>query len=269
VTGRPPSGPLASGGFAIPYRYADQVEAPSLYPALLPLFARAEPEFRTRLAAALAHLPRLRDFRRDAAPAPRFDQDWFPRLDAAMAYTLVRALAPRRIVEIGSGHSTRFLARAALDGGFSCSITAIDPAPRATLAGLNIARIEAIVQNAGHAPFAALAPGDILFIDSSHILMPGTDVDHLLNSVLPTLPSGVYVHVHDIFLPDSYPDDWSWRGYNEQNAIAPLIATGALQMLWASHYVATRLADDIARAGLDHLPLIAGARESSLWLVKT
>ena len=269
MTGRSPSGPLESGGFTIPYRYADEVEAPPLYPALLPFFARAEPEFRARLAAAAAHLARLEEFTRDAPPAPRLDQDWFPRLDAVMAYALVRTLAPRRIVEIGSGHSTRFLAQAVRDGGFACSITAIDPVPRAALAGLAITRIEMLVQDAGPAPFAALAPGDILFIDSSHILMPGTDVDHLLNAVLSALPSGIHVHVHDIFLPDSYPEDWSWRGYNEQNAIAPLIATGALRMLWSSHYVATRLGDEIARTGLDRLPLLDGARESSLWLVKT
>ncbi len=61
------------------------------------------------------------------------------------------------------------------------------------------------VQGAGLGAFEKLAEGDILFIDSSHILMPGTDVDMLLNHVLPALPRGVLVHVHDIFLPDDYP----------------------------------------------------------------
>ena len=53
--------------------------------------------------------------------------------------------------------------------------------------------------------FEELGAGDILFIDSSHIAMPGTDVDRLFLDVLPRLPSGVLVHVHDILLPDAYP----------------------------------------------------------------
>jgi hypothetical protein len=55
-----------------------------------------------------------------------------------------------------------------------------------------------------------------LFPLSAHILMPGTDVDILFNHVLPGLRRGVLVHVHDIFLPDDYPPEWEWRGYNEQ-----------------------------------------------------
>ena len=69
-------------------------------------------------------------------PEPRWDQDWFPRLDAAMLYALARRRPPRRAVEVGSGHSTRFLLRALLDGGAEAEVTAIDPAPRADLAGL-------------------------------------------------------------------------------------------------------------------------------------
>ena len=53
--------------------------------------------------------------------------------------------------------------------------------------------------------------------------MPGTDVDFLLNRILPALPAGVLVHVHDVFLPDDYPADWEWRGYNEQLGVAALI----------------------------------------------
>ena len=69
--------------------------------------------------------------------------------------------------------------------------------------------------------------GDVLFIDSSHILMPGSDVDLLLNRVLPRLPAGVLIHIHDIFLPFDYPPVWGWRAYNEQQGVLPLLATGA------------------------------------------
>lgn len=259
---------MSSPGFFIPYRHAAAVAPPPDYPALAPFFARAEPAFRMLLSAASSLLPRLLEFRRDAPPEPRFDQDWFPRLDAAAAYAQVRRLAPPRIVEIGSGHSTRFLARAIKDGALATRLIAIDPAPRARLDGLAIERVRATLQQADRRCFADLAAGDVVFIDSSHILMPGTDVDLLLNAILPSLPSGVHVHIHDVFLPDAYPAPWAWRGYNEQNAVAAVIAAGGYRLTWSSHWVATRMQADLAGSGLDRLPLVAGAHESSVWLEK-
>lgn len=255
-------------GFFIPYRYAGAVRPPDSYPALAPLFVRAEPSFRARLAAAARHLDVLVGLG-GAPPAPRWEQDWFPRLDGALAYALTRELAPRRIVEIGSGHSTRFLARAVADGGLATSILAIDPAPRAPLTGLAIECVYSLAQDAPPAIFDALVDGDVLFVDSSHVLMPGSDVDFILNTLLPRLPAGVYVHIHDVFLPDGYPASWAWRGYNEQQAMAPLLSSGAYEIVWASHYAASRLAADVAASGFARLTLPAGACESSLWLRKT
>lgn len=256
-------------GFVIPYRYAGAVVPPMRYPAVETVFKAAEPAFRAALAAAAAHLDRFRTFGRDKPPAPRFEQDWFPRLDAAVAYAMVRNGRPARIVEVGSGHSTRFMVRAATDASSGTRITAIDPAPRASLAGLPIDFLRGTVQQAGMEPFATLRAGDILFIDSSHILMPGTDVDFLFNQALPGLPAGVHIHIHDIFLPDGYPAEWGWRGYNEQNLAASLILHAGYEVLWSSRYVATRMAADVDVSGLGGLPLLPGAYESSLWLVKT
>ena len=98
--------------------------------------------------------------------------------------------------------------------------------------------------------------------------MPGSDVDWLLNRVLPGLSSGVLVHFHDVFLPDPYPAAWAWRGYNEQQALAPLLHGGMYDCLFASHYVATRLPDRLARGVVARLPHPAAAPESSLWLKK-
>ena len=198
-------------------------------------------------------------------PAPRWNQDWFPRLDAAAAYAMVRSAPPKRIVEVGSGHSTRFLARAVSDGGLDTHIVAIDPNPRATLAGLDIDWIATPVQRV--AAFPALASGDILFIDSSHQLKPGSDVEFLLNAVLPMLPAGVRVHFHDIFLPDDYPAHWGWRRYNEQAAVAALIERNILAVEFASHATVTRQPETLTGV-LARLPLVPGAVESSLWLTK-
>ena len=262
---------IARRGFFIPYRRAGEVPPPGArpaYAAIAALMHDRETDFRARLDAIDRYAAALRAIGGDPAPAPRWDQDWFPRLDAAAAYAMVRDLRPRRIVEVGSGHSTRFLARAVADAGLGTTITAIDPAPRAHLAGLAVDLVGAPVQSAGQAPFADLAAGDILFIDSSHILMPGSDVDWLLNHVLPMLPAGVRVHVHDVFLPDDYPAAWAWRGYNEQLAVAALVHGGGYRPLFASHYVATRMAESLRQTVIAGLPLGAGARESSLWLEK-
>jgi len=198
-------------------------------------------------------------------PAPRWNQDWFPRLDAAAAYAMVRGTRPQRIVEVGSGHSTRFLARAVADGGLDTRITAIDPEPRASLAGLKVDWIATPVQRV--AAFPALGAGDILFIDSSHQVKPGSDVEFLLNAVLPLLPAGVRVHFHDIFLPDDYPEHWAWRRYNEQSEVKKLVDCGAWRIDFSSHAVVSRSPEEI-HGVLARLPLVPGAIESSLWLTR-
>ncbi|MFH6782524.1 MULTISPECIES: class I SAM-dependent methyltransferase [Methylobacterium] len=259
---------IRPGGFLIPYRHAGAARAEG-YPALRPIFLEAEPAFRAVLAAIEMQAPALE---RIAAGGPgligarpaRFTQDWFPRLDAAAAYALVLRERPARIVEIGSGHSTRFLAQAVHDGGLPTRITCIDPTPRAPLAGLPV-RHEARLfgpQDADDA--ASLEPSDILFIDSSHVAMPGTDVDRLVLDVLPRLRAGVLVHIHDVFLPEAYPASWAWRGYNEQLVVGALLQGGAWAPLFASRILAGRPLDGV----LARLPLPPGAFETSLWLRK-
>jgi hypothetical protein len=255
-------------GFFIPYRYAHRLSAPGVRPAYGAIAARLSAQD-DRFAAVLdglgSYAAALTAIGEEPPPAPRWRQDWFPRLDAAVAYALVRERRPARIVEVGSGHSTRFLARAVADGALPTEITAIDPAPRAALHSLPVNWLATTATAAGPAPFQALVAGDMLFIDSSHVLMPGSDVDFLLNDVIPLLPAGVAVHFHDIFLPDDYPPSWAWRGYNEQLAVGPLLA-GGWEVLFASHYAATRLASRVAASVAALLPLLPGAYESSLWL---
>lgn len=258
--------------FLIPYRYAGTLPPAGSRDAYAPieaLFRSCEDRFAEFLENIETHGAALRAIGDQPAPAPRWRQDWFPRLDGAAAYAMIRRFAPSRIVEVGSGHSTRFFSRAAKDGGLTTEITAIDPVPRAVLDGLdNVRVLRQTVQEAGLKAFEQLASGDVLAIDSSHILMPGSDVDLLLNHVLPSLPNGVLVHIHDIFLPDDYPAVWAWRGYNEQLGVAPLLTGGIWQPLFAGHFVATRMAAALAGTVAGQLPLPDGAHESSLWLKK-
>lgn len=261
---------LARRGFFIPYRHADRVAAAGkrdLYPAVAALFAAEAAGFADLLEGLGEFAARFEGIAAgNGGSGARFDQDWFPRLDAVVAYGMVRWRRPKRIVEVGSGHSTRFIAAALADGGLDCAVTAIDPAPRADLARLPIAQLRELVPGCGLAPFAALSPGDLLSIDSSHVLMPGTDVDFLLTTVLPRLSAGTLLHIHDMFLPDDYPADWAWRGYNEQSGVAALLAGGGWTPLFASHWAVTRMAEPVAKSVAGRLPLPGGAHESSLWL---
>jgi len=262
---------LARRGFFIPSRHAGAARPAGARPPYAAAEARlagCEADFREALGWLDACGEDLLRIGSDPAPAPRWAQSWFPRLDGAMAYTFVRRLAPRRIVEVGSGHSTRFFARAVRDGGLDVAITAIDPAPRATIAELPVTLVRATVQEAGMEVFSELSTGDFLAIDSSHVLMPGSDVDLLLGRVVPALPSGAILHLHDIFLPDDYPEAWDWRGYNEQLGVLPLLLDGAWEVLFASHYVATRMAAALEGSVAARLPLDPEAIESSLWLKK-
>lgn len=257
-------------GWFIPYRYADDpsYSATGVYPEIGELFESCAAQLETVLDRIEDHAAALTAIGGEPPPAPRFDQDWFPRLDAAAAYVLVRDCCPRRIVEVGSGHSTRFLARAVRDGSLETELTVIDPKPRAVIDGLADHARRDTLQAVGSSPFGALRSGDMVFVDSSHILMPGSDVDVMVNRVLPALPAGVLVHFHDIFLPDPYPDHWLWRGYNEQQAVGALLTGGGYDMVFASHYAATAMAARIAGTVLSRLPLLQGAYESSLWLRK-
>jgi hypothetical protein len=261
---------LRRRGYFAPSRYAAEADPTICISSELEArFAAAAGDMRDRLANLEAYADAFAAIGRDPAPAPRWTQDWFPRLDAATAYAMTREYTPRRIVEVGAGHSTRFFCRAVTDGALDTEVVTIDPHPRAAPGDLPFLQIlRAPVQRAGADVFRDLAPGDILSIDSGHVLMPGSDVDFLLNAVLPQLPPGVLLHVHDIFLPDPYPAEWGWRGYNEQTAIAPLIHQDVWKVLFASRYAATRLQDAVAKSAVAALPLEPGAFECGLWLVR-
>ena len=224
------------------------------------------PAFAAHLEAIAALAAALEAIGADPPPAPRWNQDWFPRLDAAAAYAMVRRHRPARIVEVGSGHSTRFMARAVADGGLETRITAIDPRPRASLEGLPVELLRTPVQAAGRAPFERLRAGDFLFVDSSHRHHPGSDVAFVFEQVLPALPGGVFVHFHDIFLPGEYPEHWSWRKYNEQPLVAAQIADGEYALEFSSAWIVSSRPQWLAKGVLAMLPLVPGAIESSLWL---
>lgn len=162
-------------------------------------------------------------------------------VDASVAHCVIRHYKPRRVVEIGSGSSSLVLAAALLKNaneGAPSEFVTVDPHPDsarvAALEALRSANLpitfqwhHSIVQKAPLDLFTSLKPGDVLFIDSSHVARVGHDVNYLFLDVLPQVPAGVLVHVHDIFFPHEYPPFWVLdlkRFLNEQYLLQMLLA---------------------------------------------
>lgn len=145
---------------------------------------------------------------------------WILGLDGVSLYGFVRSRRPRQYVEIGSGNSTKFVARARRDGNLDTHITSIDPHPRAEIDRLCDRVIRAPLESADLAVFESLEPGSVVFFDGSHRAFMNSDVAVFFVEILPSLPPGVLVGVHDILLPWDYPPQWGARYYSEQYLLA-------------------------------------------------
>lgn len=217
------------------------------------------------------HQSRMRELAqppRDAG-AYSLENGYFTSPDAEVLYAIVHHHKPSRIVEVGSGNSTKLMRVAVRDAGLTTHISSIDPIPRTDIDGVSDFILRQAVECLEPEQIAGqLAPNDILFIDSSHTARPCGDVAFLFLRVLPLLAKGVIVHVHDFFAPYDYPKEWivdfHWP-WNEQYLVQAILSFGnAFEVLWAGHYL-QRTRSDFDR----YFPLRQGRRASSLWLQKT
>jgi len=173
-----------------------------------------------------------------------FNNGYFERVDAEMAYSMVRQFRPRKIIEIGSGHSTRLMAAALLrnhEEGAPGELIGIEPHPSPVLRRGFPGFTELILKRVQDVPldlFLSLEAGDILFIDSSHVVSVGSDVVHEILKILPKLRPGVLVHVHDIFMPADYPEKFVMTNlcfWGEQYMLEAFLSFNrAFEVLWAS-----------------------------------
>ncbi|KAI8114409.1 hypothetical protein M9434_002533 [Picochlorum sp. BPE23] len=156
-------------------------------------------------------------------------------VDAALLYCIIRSIKPKNILEVGMGYSTMISHRALEVNsreGSSGHLMVVEPFPeenfqKAVIQGLrNITVIQEMAQHLPMDLFSKLGSGDILFIDSSHVVKMGSDCLHLFLHILPNLCPGVIVHVHDVFLPYEYPKAWitKHRFWNEQYFLHALMA---------------------------------------------
>lgn len=172
-------------------------------------------------------------------------------VDAHVYYGMLRSLKPRRLIEIGSGQSTRVAVEAnsrnAAEGSVETDILAIEPYPSAVVSELAAAgRLtlrECRVQDVPLAEFEALQPGDVLFIDSTHVLREGGDVQYEYLEILPSLQPGVHVHIHDISLPRRYPQVYHEQGiyWNEQYLLQAFLCLNKdFEVTWPGNYMLLR-----------------------------
>lgn len=190
--------------------------------------------------------------------------DW---TDAQVLHGMLRLHRPRLMVEIGSGWST-LLSHAALSAnareGSPGELVAIEPYPRPMLDALEgaVRLIPRPVQEVPFEEFERLDDGDVLFIDSSHVLRLDSDVRHEYLEILPRLKPGVFVHVHDVFLPQHYPRQWMFDEgwfWNEQYLLQAFLAfNAAFEVLWAGswlhHHRPDVLATHLRPAPADFVP---------------
>jgi hypothetical protein len=169
--------------------------------------------------------------------APSWITDFIPGLDGAALYGFLRDRKPAEYMEIGSGNSTKFVARARRDEGCSTRLTSIDPYPRAEIDTLCDEVIRRPLESVDLAVFDRLRAGDILFFDGSHRVFMNSDVVAFFLDVLPKVPPGVLVGVHDIYLPDDYPPAIAERWYSEQYPLAMHVLRDRDEIELPAHYV--------------------------------
>jgi predicted O-methyltransferase YrrM len=180
-----------------------------------------------------------------------FGNGQFESGDAEIWYGLIRLKRPARVIEIGSGFST-LIALLALrrntreDSRYRCRHVCVEPYQAPWLEGAGVTVVRKRVEELDKSMFAELGRGDILFIDSSHVIRPQGDVLFEYLELLPSLKPGVLVHVHDIFSPRDYPKEWvldQARLWNEQYLLEAFLTgnrgwrvAAALNFLHHRHY---------------------------------
>ncbi|MCL5263430.1 MAG: class I SAM-dependent methyltransferase [Acidobacteria bacterium] len=173
-----------------------------------------------------------------------FNNGFFERIDAEVAYSIVRHRKPRRIVEIGSGNTTLVLASALCKNqseGFPGELTSIEPYPpvflKSCVPGLT-RLVTSPVQKVSLELFRSLRANDILFIDSSHVVSMDSDVLYEFLHILPELASGVLVHFHDIFTPLDYPEKFVKTNlcfWSEQYLLEAFLSfNSSFRVVWSS-----------------------------------
>jgi hypothetical protein len=200
-----------------------------------------------------------------------YDNSFYPYSDAIILYSMIRHFRPGKIVEVGSGFSSAVMLdtnELFFDG--LINLTFIEPYPDRLHSlmkvndKLSFPVIQMDVQKVSTELFRELQAGDILFVDSSHIVKTGSDVNYIVFNILPFLKKGVLIHFHDVFYPFEYIRDWVFNGYNWNEAYflrSFLMYNRDFQIRLFSEYL-----HRYHRSAFKDMPLTYKNTGGSLWL---
>lgn len=200
------------------------------------------------------------------------DNDLYESGDAELLYAMVRHANPSRVIELGSGMSTLVIADALFAGkeGADTRHMIYDPYPRPELRGTfeNLGELHAV--SANEVPieeFEQLGDGDVLFVDTTHTVKIGSEVNRVILEVLPRLAPGVLVHIHDIYLPWEYPREFMEERrffWNEQYLLQAFLAFNReFEVLFGTQALARRFTKELTSV----LPSRSlGSHPSAFWM---
>jgi hypothetical protein len=200
------------------------------------------------------------------------DNNTYESVDAETLYAMIRRHAPARVVELGSGSSSLVIAEAVSRNARDsrpCEYQIFDPYPSPELEPV-LDRIAGTARlGATQVPlstFNALDDGDVLFVDTTHTVKTGSDVNYIVLDVLPVLRAGVLVHFHDIFLPWEYPRRWveGKRYWAEQYLLQAFLAFNtSFDVLFGAQAVARAFPTELGRLIPSFGP---GVSPGALWI---
>lgn len=209
------------------------------------------------------HLDEVRAFSFLESLAARGIAFRYGLIEGQVLHCAIRTLAPRLVLEVGSGASTALIADAAAlnraEGRGDTRIVTVDPYAPPQLASLEGVEVRAIpAQTAPAELFAELTAGDLLFLDSTHVVKAGSELARLYLDILPALPEGVVVHIHDIYLPYLHSpwilsDFWDWQ---ESALLAALLTHNPrLEVLCCESALHDAMPDRLGAVLPDYRPL--------------
>lgn len=183
-----------------------------------------------------AELAIRENFKTEYAEEFNIENTTFHTYDAAIYYYFLISQKPIKILEIGSGNSTKIAIAYKNEmkkKGVEVDITCIEPYEVKWLENANVKLIRSKVENIDNN--FDYANYDLLFIDSSHVVKIGGDLEKIYCEVIPLLKKGAIVHIHDIFSPNIFPEDWRYKNmrlWGEQVLVDALVAGETLQHLF-------------------------------------
>jgi hypothetical protein len=136
-------------------------------------------------------------------------EEGFGATEAAVLFCFISTKRPKRVVQVGAGVSTAVILLAAQEAGYPVDVVCIDPFPSRYLVEMaragKITLLSEMAQTVRLDALTAVGEGDLFFVDSTHTVQPGGEVNRIIFEVLPRLSAGTHVHFHDIHFPYDYP----------------------------------------------------------------